>query len=162
MFSIIAAIGRSNELGRDNKIIWQLPTDMKFFRDTTKGHTIIMGRNTFDSLGRLLPDRHHVVITHADPAEFPEEVEVCHSFAEVYQKYNDSDEEVFIIGGGKIYRLFYSYVDKMYITHVNQIYFNADTFFPEISAEDWNVSTIKSFDENGVTATIKEYERKRI
>ncbi|MBQ8083620.1 MAG: dihydrofolate reductase, partial [Clostridia bacterium] len=66
MFTIIAAIGRSNELGKDGDLIWHLPSDMKFFRETTSGHTIIMGRKTFDSLGRVLPNRHHVVLTHAD------------------------------------------------------------------------------------------------
>ena len=100
MFTIIAAIGRSNELGKDGDLIWHLPSDMKFFRETTSGHTIIMGRKTFDSLGRVLPNRHHVVLTHADDSYFPDEVEVVHSFAEVYTKYRDVDEDVFIIGGG--------------------------------------------------------------
>ncbi|MBP5272685.1 MAG: dihydrofolate reductase, partial [Clostridia bacterium] len=100
MFTIIACIGRSNELGKDGNLIWRLPSDMKFFRQTTTGHTIIMGRKTFDSLGGVLPNRHHVVITHADPELFPEEVEVVHSFAEVFTKYRDVEEDVFIIGGG--------------------------------------------------------------
>ena len=113
---------------------WHLPSDMKFFRETTSGHTIIMGRKTFESLGRVLPNRHHVVLTHADESFFPEEVEVVHSFAEVYTKYRDVDEDVFIIGGGEIYRLFFSYAEKMYLTQVNEIHFNADTYFPEIES----------------------------
>lgn len=160
MFTIIAAIGRSNELGRDNEIIWNLPTDKKFFRETTKGHTIIMGHKTYESLGKPLPDRHHVVITHADPNTFPADVEVEHSFVDVYQKYRAVDDEVFVIGGGEIYRLFYSYADRMYLTHINEIYFNAQVFFPKITESDWDIKTIKTFTENGITATVKRYDRK--
>ena len=161
MFTIIAAIGRSNELGKDGDLIWHLPSDMKFFRETTSGHTIIMGRKTFDSLGRVLPNRHHVVLTHADDSYFPEEVEVVHSFAEVYTKYRDVDEDVFIIGGGEIYRLFFSYAEKMYLTQVNEIYFNADTFFPEIDARNWEVRDLQEIDEDGHQAVIREYIRKK-
>ena len=160
MFTLIAAIGRSNELGKDGELIWHLPTDMKFFRETTSGHTIIMGRKTFDSLGRVLPNRHHVVLTHADESFFPEEVEVVHSFAEVYTKYRGSEEEIFIIGGGEIYRLFFSYAEKMYLTQVNDIFFSADTFFPEIDIRNWDVRDLKKFEEEGYTAVIREYTRK--
>lgn len=160
MFSIIAAIGRSNELGKDNELLFHLPSDMKFFRETTSGHTIVMGHKTFDSLGGVLPKRHHVVITHADESQFPEGVEVVHSFKEFMDRYADSDEEIFIIGGGQIYRLFYSYADKMYITHVNEIRFNADTFFPTIKDSDWNIKVLKEFEEDGHKATIKEYTKK--
>lgn len=161
MFTLIAAIGRSNELGKDGDLIWHLPSDMKFFRETTKGHTIIMGRKTFESLPGLLPGRHHVVLTHEDPNLFPEEVDVFHSFAEVYQEYKDSEEEVFIIGGGEVYRLFFSYADKMYLTQVNEIYFNADTFFPEIDARNWEVRDLQEIQEDGHEAVIREYTRKQ-
>ena len=134
---------------------------MKFFRETTSGHTIIMGRRTFESLGRVLPNRHHVVITHEDPSLFPEEVEVVHSFVEVYTKYRDSDDEVFIIGGGEIYRLFFSYADRMLLTQVNEIFFNADTFFPEIDIRNWEVKDLQQIDEDGHQAVIREYIRKK-
>ena len=161
MFTLIACIGRSNELGKDGDLIWHLPSDMKFFRQTTTGHTIIMGRKTFDSLGGLLPNRHHVVLTHADESFFPEEVEVIHSFADVYTKYRDTDEEVFVIGGGEIYRLFFSYADKMYLTQVNEIYFNADTYFPEIDSRNWDVRDLQTLDEDGHKAVIREYTRRK-
>lgn len=161
MITIIACIGRSNELGVGGDLIWHLPSDMKFFRETTSGHTIIMGRKTFESLGRVLPNRHHVVITHEDPSLFPEEVEVVHSFVEVYTKYRDSDDEVFIIGGGEIYRLFFSYADRMLLTQVNEIFFNADTFFPEIDIRNWEVKDLQKIDEDGHQAVIREYIRKK-
>ena len=150
MFTIIACIGRSNELGKDGSLIWRLPSDMKFFRQTTTGHTIIMGRKTFDSLGGVLPN----------PELFPEEVEVVHSFAEVFTKYRDVEEDVFIIGGGEIYRLFFSYADRMLLTQVNEIYFNADTYFPEIDIRNWNVRDLQEIDEDGHHAVIREYTRK--
>lgn len=162
MITIIACIGRSNELGQGGDLIWRLPSDMKFFRETTSGHTIIMGRKTFESLGRVLPNRHHVVITHEDPSLFPEEVEVVHSFVEAYTKYRDSEDDVFIIGGGEIYRLFFSYADRMLLTQVNEIHFNADTFFPEIDIRNWDVKDLQEIDEDGHHAVIREYIRKRI
>lgn len=161
MFTLIAAMGRSNELGKDGGLIWHLPGDMKFFKETTTGHTIIMGRKTFESLGRVLPNRHHVVLTHADESYFPEEVEVVHSFAEVYKKYRDSEEEVFIIGGGEIYKLFFSYADRMLLTQINEIYFSADTFFPEIDIRNWEVKDLMELVEDGHTAVIREYIRKK-
>ncbi len=88
-------------------------------------------------------------------------MEVVHSFAEVYTKYRDVDEDVFIIGGGEIYRLFFSYAEKMYLTQVNEIHFNADTFFPEIDARNWDVRDLMKIDEDGHQAVIREYIRKK-
>ena len=99
---LIVAVYDDWGIGKDGTQPIALSADRKFFRETTSGHTIIMGRKTFESLGRVLPNRHHVVLTHADESFFPEEVEVVHSFAEVYTKYRDVDEDVFIIGGGEI------------------------------------------------------------
>ena len=159
--TMIAAVASNRAIGYQNKLIYWLPNDLKRFKALTTGHTILMGRKTFDSLGRVLPNRHHVVLTHADDSYFPEEVEVVHSFAEVYTKYRDVDEDVFIIGGGEIYRLFFSYAEKMYLTQVNEIYFNADTFFPEIDARNWDVRDLQEIDEDGHQAVIREYIRKK-
>lgn len=160
MFTMIAAIGRSNELGKGNGLLWHLPSDMKFFRETTKGHTIVMGHKTFDSLGGMLPNRHHVVITHVSKDEFPEEVEVFHSFADFMLKYEKSEEEIFIIGGAQIYHLFKSYCDRMYLTHINAIHFNADTFFPTVNYDEWDATELQAFHEEGVDAKIVKYDRK--
>ena len=162
MFTIIAAIGRSNELGRDNDILWNLPSDKKFFKKTTEGHTIVMGRKTFESLHGVLPKRHHVVLTQEKGYEVPEGVEVVNSFADVMRKYGNTDEEIFLIGGGEIYTMFMPYAQRMYLTHINEIYFNAQVFFPHIDEDDWNVKVLEEIEENGLTATIKEYDRKVI
>lgn len=160
MITIIAAIGRSNELGKDDQLIWHLSTDMKFFKETTTGHPVVMGHKTFLSLPKPLPNRHNIVITHAPADQFPEEVKVIHSFAEFMEKYAGSKEEIFIIGGAQIYHLFKSYADRMYLTHINEIYFNADTFFPTIQEANWTVKDLQTFTENGITATIRQYDRK--
>ena len=159
--SIIVAIAENGAIGFENKLLYWLPNDLKRFKALTTGHTIIMGRKTFESLGRVLPNRHHVVLTHADESFFPEEVEVVHSFADVFTKYRDVEEDVFVIGGGEVYRLFFSYAEKMYLTQVNEIYFNADTYFPEIDARNWDVRDLMEIDEDGHQAVIREYIRKK-
>ena len=113
-FSIIAAIGKNNELGKDNNLIWHLPNDLKFFKETTTGKTIIMGRRTFESLPRMLPNRHHIVLSSSE--DFPEEVTVYKTLEELLEDLKDKDEEMFIIGGASIYKTFIDYCDKMYLT----------------------------------------------
>ena len=162
MFTMIAAVGENREIGKDNGLLWKIPTDMKFFRETTKEHTIIMGRNTFESFGgRMLPKRKHIILTSKEKASFPEECEVYASIDEILSKYKDTDEEIFIIGGSQVYNSFYDYADKMYITHVKAKFPEADTFFPEIHNQDWNKKVLKYIDENGYKAEITEYKRKK-
>ena len=162
MISMIAAVGRSLELGANGDLIWHLPSDMRFFREKTTGHTIIMGRKTFESFPKPLPNRHHVVITHKESDLFPEGVDVIGSFEEAYMKYRDSTEEIFIIGGGQIYEEFYPYADRMYLTHVDDTQFTADTYFPEIVEEDWTITELMRFEEEGQKAVVKQYDRKPI
>ena len=96
MYTIIAAIGKNRELGRDNKLLWSLKGDLKFFKEKTTNHTIIMGRKTFESLGRLLPNRKHVVISSSN--NFPKEVDVYNNIESLLSHYKDTSEELFIIG----------------------------------------------------------------
>ena len=103
-YSIIAAVGKNRELGKDNHLIWHLPNDLKFFKRTTSGKTIIMGRRTFESLPKMLPNRKHIVLSSS--SDFPEEVEVYNELKELLDAYKDTDEELFVIGGASIYRLF--------------------------------------------------------
>ena len=103
-YSIIAAVGKNLELGKNNDLIWSIPGDLKFFREVTKGHKIIMGRNTFDSLPRMLPGRKHIVLSSRE--DFPSEVEVFKNLKDLLLKYKDCEEEIFVIGGGSIYSLF--------------------------------------------------------
>ena len=109
-YSIIAAIGKNNELGKDNKLIWNLPNDLKFFRKTTNGKTIIMGRRTFESLNGLLPNRHHVVLSSSN--NFPKEVEVYKDLKTLLEHFNQVNEELFVIGGSSIYKLFLPFCDN--------------------------------------------------
>jgi dihydrofolate reductase len=137
MISLIAAIGKNNELGKENKLLWSLPADMKHFKDITTLHTVIMGRKTFESIGRPLPNRRNIVIT-KNVSYKKEGVEVAHSLAHALDLIKDKNEEIFIIGGGELYKETMPIADKLYITHVNAEDKEADTFFPEIIPVVWN------------------------
>ena len=143
MISLIAAIGKNNELGKGNTLLWRLPADQKYFRDTTLGHTVIMGRKTFESLKGALPNRRNIVITRDVnyKKDLPAEaggVEVAHSLAGALDLIKDINEEIFIIGGAQIYKEFMPIADKLYITHVDAEAKDADAFFPEIIPVVWN------------------------
>src|SRR5665647_467468 len=101
MISIISAIGKNNEIGKKNELLWDLPADMKHFRETTKGHTVIMGQRTFESIGKPLPNRRNIVLTQDDSFK-AEGVEISKSLDDVLASFKDSKEEVFVIGGGQI------------------------------------------------------------
>lgn len=138
MLSIIVAISKNNVIGRDNKLIWNLPEDLKRFKKITSGKTIIMGRKTFESLGRVLPNRKHIVLTKNDDFKYEDEnVEIIKDVKEL-EKYIKSDEESFIIGGAKIYSLLMPYAKKMYVTCINEE-FEGDTFFPNIDENEWKI-----------------------
>lgn len=134
--SIIVAISENNAIGKNNELLWHLPKDLKRFKAITTGHTIIMGRNTFESIGKPLPNRHSVIIT-SNKDYHVEGVTVVHSIAEAFELTKNEDE-VFIIGGGKIYEATLPFANKLYLTIVHDT-FEADTFFPKIEMTDWNV-----------------------
>lgn len=159
MISMIAAVGQNLEIGKGNDLIFHLAEDMKFFRSTTSGHTIIMGRKTFESLGGVLPKRHHVVLTNSKNFEY-EGVEVVHNLEDVLKKYKNTEDENFIIGGGAIYKAFLPYADKMYLTEVNAACEDAEVFFPEFDKSEWDRTVIKEIEHEGLTATIAQYTRK--
>ena len=138
MLSIIVAIANKNVIGKDNTLIWHLPEDLKRFKTITSGKTIIMGRKTFESLGRVLPNRKHIVLCNDMEMKIDNEnVEVVNDI-KYLDKYINSDEENFIIGGATIYKLLMPYANKMYITKINQD-FDGDAFFPEIKEEEWKI-----------------------
>lgn len=139
MLSIIAAIGRKNELGKDNSLLWHLPEDLKRFKQITTGHPIIMGRKTFQSLPGILPDREHIVITRDSFFSVPDKrVKVVHSIEEALAII-DQEEENFVIGGGEIYRQLLPFAEKLYLTIIDEEFPEADTFFPEIDYGEWEV-----------------------
>lgn len=129
ILSLIAAIGKNNELGKDNQLLWKLPDDFKHFKDITSGHTVIMGRKTFASIGRPLPNRRNIVITR-DTTFTNDGIEVVHSLEDALELVQN-ENEVFVIGGAQIYNEALPYANKLYMTHIDGT-FDADTFFPVI------------------------------
>ena len=154
--TIIAAIGKNNELGKNNDLIWSLPNDLKFFKEKTTGHTIAMGKNTFYSLGRVLPNRKHVVFAE-EGIKFPSEVTVFHSLEDFLNNYK-SDDEIFIIGGASIYSQFINHVNKMYLTEVDDEA-DADVYFPKFNKDEWKKTIIYSNSDNGINYTHVLYEK---
>lgn len=135
MLSIIVAIAKNYAIGKDNKLLWHLPEDLKRFKELTTGHTIIMGSRTFESLGRVLPNRKHIVLTDKEEACDSDQVEFIYSMDDI-KKYEDDDEENFVIGGASMYRQLMPYCNKMYVTEIDKE-FDGDVFFPEIDKEEW-------------------------
>lgn len=136
MLSIIVAIANQNVIGKDNKLIWHLPEDLKHFKEITTGHKIIMGRKTFESLGTILPNRKHIILCNDMQMNIENEnVEILDDISKL-DKYINSEEECFVIGGATIYKLLMPYANKMYITKINQD-FEGDVYFPEIKEDIW-------------------------
>ena len=136
MLSIIVAIANKNVIGKDNQLIWHLPEDLKRFKEITTGHKMIMGRKTFESLGRVLPNRKHIILCNDMQMNIDDEnVEILDDISKL-DKYINSDEECFVIGGATIYKLLMPYANKMYITKINQD-FEGDVWFPEIKEDAW-------------------------
>ena len=137
--SLIVAVSENMVIGKDNKLVWHLPDDMNYFSNMTKGHSIIMGRKNWESIPekfRPLPDRKNIVVTRN--SKFKDDgASVVNSIEEAIEEARSSeDEEIFIIGGGEIYKLGFKYVDRLYIT---EIYAEVDgnTYFPEWNKKDW-------------------------
>ncbi|MCJ7826284.1 dihydrofolate reductase [Patescibacteria group bacterium] len=131
MLSVIAAIGKNRELGKDNKLLWNIPEDMAWFREKTTGHPVIMGRKTFASIGHPLPNRLNIIITR-DPSFQAEGITIVHSLEEAIELGKAAgNNEVFIIGGANLYAQAVPIADKLYITQVDALRPDADTFFPE-------------------------------
>lgn len=147
--ALIVAMGKNREIGRDNKLMWHLAEDMRFFKNTTARHYVIMGRKNFESIPikyRPLPDRVNIIISR-DPEYMFEECYTCASLEEAIDmgRFNGEDR-VFVIGGGQIYKLAMDagLVDEMYITKVNAEFPDADVFFPEFNEQDWQCEHIQS------------------
>jgi dihydrofolate reductase len=136
MITIIAAAGENNELGKDNDLVWHLPDDFKRFKQLTTGHHIIMGRKTFESFPKPLPNRIHVVITRNK--NFQKEGIITVSSLEEAVAISKNDPQPFIIGGGEIYKQSLPFAEKMELTRVHGT-FEADTFFPEFSKDEWTL-----------------------
>lgn len=157
--SLIAAIGKNNELGYNNGLIWHLPGDLKFFKDVTMGCDIVMGKNTFYSLPKMLPGRKHIVLTRGNIDN--EDVLVFHSKIELIDYLKDVKRQVMIIGGASIYSQFIDVVDSMYLTHIDSSFEEADSYFPIINYSEWDSRLLGSNMDNGVSYKHVLYKRKK-
>lgn len=137
MLTIIAAASENNALGKDNQLVWHLPDDFKRFKTLTSGHYIILGRKTFESFPKPLPNRTHIIISRQKEYKVLNGCLVVDSLYEAITKCPD-DEEVFIIGGGQIYKQSMEIADKIELTRVHTT-IEADTFFPEIDTNKWKL-----------------------
>lgn len=159
--SAIVAVGDDLVIGKDNELPWHLPADLKYFKRKTLDHHIIMGKNTFYSIGRPLPKRYNIVLTR-DPFFIADGIYVAHSIYEALEiAYDAGDDEVFIIGGAQVYRTAMEYLDKIYLTRVD-ISVAGDTYFPEILPSDWKlIGEVKhdADDKNKYSYAFCTYER---
>lgn len=156
MLSIIAAIGQNRELGKNNRLLWDIPEDMEYFRAKTRGHAVIMGRKTYKSIGHALPGRPNIVITRDETFTTPDGCFIVHSFDEAIRLGQEKEqEELFIIGGANIYAQAIDSADKLYITQVHQTFPEADTFFPDYTKFS-NVVAKREGSGNGYTYTFLE------
>lgn len=161
MLSIVVAKAKNNIIGKEDKLVWHLPADLQHFKELTTGHVIIMGRKTFESLGKVLPNRKHIVFSQNPDFKVKDEnVQVVHSMLEI-QEYIENEEENFVIGGAMIYNLLMPHVTKMYVTEIKEE-FEGDCFFPRINPEIWKEITREKGprnEENNLDYDYVTYER---
>ena len=156
MISMIASVGKNMELGKNNNLIWHFKEDMKFFKETTMGHKVIMGRKTYESLPGNLPGREMVVIS---TKTVDGDVTVLNDINSIVDKYKNSQEEIFIIGGASIYKEFLPYASKIYLTEICAEDLAADTFFPSFKKDDWNKEIISENVENNIQFKMCLYQK---
>lgn len=157
--SMIVAMSRNRVIGRDNKLPWRLPADLAYFKKTTMGHPVIMGRKTYESIGKPLPGRTNIIVTR-DPSYRAAGCEIAHSAEEALRLADGQDP--FVIGGSELYGLFFPVADRLYVTSIDET-FAGDAYFPEIDPNEWQVISSQrgTIDEkNGHAHTFVLYERK--
>ena len=137
MISLMWAMDNNHVIGNNNQLPWHLPEDLKFFKRTTMGHPIAMGRKTWDSIGRPLPGRENIVITR-NPEFLCEGCTVLNSVEALLEFSQQNADEIFVIGGAEIFKLILPYADKLYLTRIYDE-FKGDTFFPELNMEEWSL-----------------------
>ncbi|MBR3257204.1 dihydrofolate reductase [Candidatus Saccharibacteria bacterium] len=157
-FSIISAVGKNNELGKNNGLIFRIPEDQKFFKTTTMSHKIVMGRKTFESIGRPLPGRKNYVITTSKTFS-NENVEIISDLEKFIKENKDSSEEIFIIGGASVYKQFLPVAKIIYLTEIDAEEKSADVFFPEFKKSSYKKSNLLASSYNNINFEINKYER---
>lgn len=155
--TIIAAIGKNRELGKNNDLIWHLKGDLQFFKEITTNHKIIMGMNTFKSLPKMLPNRDHIILSHQNVTI--NGTTIFNSLEELLGYLNKIDEEVFIIGGASIYKLFIEFADELILTEIEAEDLNADVYFPEFNKEKYERIVLKENSDNDISYKHISYRR---
>ncbi len=156
MIALIAAIGKNNELGKNNNLIWHLPNDLKFFKEVTMGKNVVMGFNTYNSLPRKLVGRTMIVLTSKNIND--KEIIVYNDLNKLLEDYEN--KEIFIIGGASLYKIFIDKVDTMYLTEIDASDDKADVYFPKFNKDDWNREVLKENSDNGINYKHILYRRK--
>lgn len=148
LVSIVAAVSENNILGKNNQLPWHLPADLKYFKQLTTGHHVLMGRKTWESIGKPLPNRISLVVSRSENFR-PEGAIVVRTIEEGIETAREAGEkELFIIGGGEIFRLTFPLADRIYLTRINH-FFDGDVFFPEIDTDVWEEIENQRFDADG-------------
>ena len=156
--TLIAAIGKNNELGKDNTLIWRFKEDMKFFKENTMGKPIIMGRKTLESLPKLLPGREHIVLSKSNIDI--DGITVFHSKEDLLKYVESFDKEFMVIGGASVYSEFIDNASRMLITEIDATCPSADVYFPNIDTDTWNPTVLSSVTEQDINYKHLEYKRK--
>lgn len=169
MLSLIVATAQNNAIGRNNELLWHISEDLKYFKSTTTGHPVIMGRKTYESIGRPLPGRRNIVVTRGTIA-MPQvknlqttSFEVSNNLDEVISLAKNSENEFFVMGGGELYKQTFSCADRLYITKIYAEAEGADTFFPVVDEAQWKVvkeSERLVDEENGIEFQFVVYEKR--
>ena len=154
MISMIFAMDKNNLIGKGNSLPWHYSLDFKYFKETTMNHCVIMGENTFYSIGKPLPNRINYVAT-LNKDFHDERVIVVNDLIKFLEDYKDTDEEIFVIGGLQIYKLSLPFAKRLYITHIDKEY-EGDVYFPKINYEDYNIIKQEKVEELNFVV----YERK--
>ncbi|AXF56156.1 dihydrofolate reductase [Salicibibacter kimchii] len=138
MLSMMVAHDRNRGIGKNNAMPWHLPADLSFLKKNTVGKTIVMGRSTFEAIGRPLPKRRNIVLTTQTDVEF-EGIETVHAIETIIAENKRADEEWVILGGSHVYEQALPYADRLYITFIDQS-FDVDRFFPEFDQYEWELN----------------------
>lgn len=157
MISIIAAIGKNRELGRGNDLIWHIKEDLKNFKNLTMGKYIVMGKNTYESLPKHLEGRKYIVLS-SSLSEIEKGL-LFNDFNKLLEFIKDIDEEVMIIGGASIYKLFLPFANKLYLTEIESEE-KADVYFPDFNKEDYKCNVVSTNEVDGLKYSFVIYERK--
>ena len=144
MISLIVAMTKKRVIGNKNQLPWHISDDLKNFKKLTTGQVVIMGRKTFESIGKPLPNRHNIVISHSGFSFSG--VEVCSTIQQGLEKAKSLNKDVFVIGGASIYQQTLPLVEKMYISHIKKNY-AGDTFFPEFNEREWEIEKKENYAE---------------